>query len=191
MLLKRLIALVLCMITTTVFANTKQELQNAFQNLNYDLTVEWDQKDKAVLSAKLENFQTVINGLKDKGVTNNEILTAVKEMIHNPKLIEDLELQASLNNINDSNDLTDFLWKNRQGMTVQGASWSGAVEFILPLAAIAILLTLTIIAANKKCTERAAYSCEQRFECTQPGYDGSLCEGFWYETCGEACLKWE
>lgn len=193
MFLRRLFVFVLCLMTTTVFANTKQELQSAFNELNYDLTVEWDQKDKKVLSEKLEVFQNVISGLKQKGSTNEEIREVLKGMINNPKLLKSLELQASLNMLNDDKSLAEFVWKNRQDMTAQGASWNGSVQYIIGASIAVVVIAALIIVISRLeyfCIKESNYYCGQKWECTQPGDEETGClDGYYYDWCGTDCLE--
>lgn len=80
----RLLALVLSLAIFSAQADSgvHGSLKAAFDELNYSLTVEWDQKDKDFFQHEMEKFQKTVSTLRAQGLSNEEL---VEFMISNVK----------------------------------------------------------------------------------------------------------
>ena len=52
----------------------KKSLGNAFNELEYSLTVEWDQNDQAFANKKLAQFEADVKKLQEEGMTRGNFL---------------------------------------------------------------------------------------------------------------------
>ncbi len=180
---------------TATFANTKNEFKYALNSLQYDLTVEWDQKDNQVFNRMMNQFQDQLQQLKNKGLSNEDIKEILLEKVIDPKLKEVIVFQASLHQFDDIKNLSQFAWEKRDGLYASGASWNGDVVLKSVLAFIFVgLIVLAIydhIYPNEYiCTERGDYACMQRVDCAlYDEYGMCIEDGDTYETCGYPCVS--
>lgn len=133
--LKKLTALFLLTAFTQVYAITPlqqsvavaQELNQAYDELNYKLNVEWNQKDKTFFNEAVDNFKKEISTLQHLGLTNKELV------LHTLGKIKDKETQTEIDeivkNINDSQMTNEealaFTVQKLNSTYSHGASWSG------------------------------------------------------------------
>lgn len=80
----RLLALVLSLAIFSAQADSgvRGSLKSAFDELNYSLTVEWDQQDKDFFQQEMGKFQKTVSALRSQGLTNEEL---IEFMISNVK----------------------------------------------------------------------------------------------------------
>ena len=155
------------------FANTKNEFKYAVDSLNYDLSVEWDQKNTETYNNYVSSFQNKIQLLKEQGLNNQEMKEAVLELVPDPKLVEQLSLQANSVDFYNLDEVNHFILSNREQFYVKGASWVGDVwtnygSGILTVALIAIITIVIVHESKWVCTEYAETSCSTRKICA-PG----------------------
>jgi hypothetical protein len=131
----RLISALLCFcLTFNVMAasGTVTELEKALDEYQYSLTVEWDQKDPAFMTARTEAFYASLSDLMNKGLTQEEVLAVVSKKSKNPKEIEALKLkmEALAGKASSANELAEAITANSKGMYASGASWEGSAILI-------------------------------------------------------------
>src|SRR5687767_9331344 len=86
-----------CMLTVQSFAATNNGLKAAFDNLNYSLTVEWDQTDRAFYNQKMEDFA---QSLRAANVSNQELVEFTVSQVKDEKLAKDLRTAFTMVQIN-------------------------------------------------------------------------------------------
>jgi hypothetical protein len=176
----KMIALVLSLcFTANVFAATGsvQALERAFDNYNYAVTVEWDQKDPTFHEQQTKKLIEDITTLRNNGLTRDEIVSVVEKKVADKKALEALKLKLSLLNITSPEDLSQAL--RESDLYTHGASWNGsAAMFIFP--ALFVVLVVYLIATDRD------YECV-RWE------TGYYCEQGNYMICGygEHCAQYE
>ena len=194
---KKFLSLCLCLFCTTTFANTKSEFKNALNSLTYELTVEWDQKDKTVFDSVMDHFQFTVAQLKAKGLTTAEIKDVISKMVRDPKLHAQLELQTSLLNLDNDKSIGDYVWAKKADFYSSGASWNGEVLqvtgfFVIAAAFLAFWLYQVINPKQYVCTQQSSYYCETRQGCDSYYTDvsgDSQCDSYSdYEWCGTECV---
>lgn len=131
----RLISALLCFcLTFNVMAasGTVGELEKALDEYQYSLTVEWDQKDPAFMTAKTEAFYASLSDLMDKGLSQEDILAVVSKKSKNPKEIEALKLKMEMlaGKATSASDLAKAITANSKGLYSTGASWEGSAILI-------------------------------------------------------------
>lgn len=85
------IVLVFSLLSTTAQASAVSGLKDAYDELQYALTVEWDQKDKVFHQDQLKNFNQKLEALQKEGLTHKEMMDFSKSLIKNEKIAKDLE----------------------------------------------------------------------------------------------------
>lgn len=131
----RFISALLCFcLTFNVMAasGTVSELEKALDEYQYSLTVEWDQKDSAFMTARTEAFYASLSDLMNKGLTQEEVLSVVSKKSKNPKEIEALKLKMESLAVKSStaSELAQAITANSKGMYSTGASWEGSAILI-------------------------------------------------------------
>lgn len=131
----RLISALLCFcLTFNVMAasGTVGELEKALDEYQYSLTVEWDQKDSAFMTAKTEAFYATLSDLMDKGLSQEDILAVVSKKSKNAKEIEALKLRMEMlaGKATSANELAKAITANSKGLYSTGASWEGSAILI-------------------------------------------------------------
>lgn len=169
--LKQLFAffMVLSISFTQASAATDNGLKAAFDELNYSLSVEWDQKDKDFHSAQMKAFSAKLMELQNKGLTRNELIAFVKSEVKNQAVAKDLETAFNMVSINKmtSEDATKYMVETMKKSYSNGASWNGqvvlyvAIGVLIVAAAIALGSTTGPACANPttECYDTGNYHC--------------------------------
>lgn len=189
--LKKLLSMVLLLSVFSVHAevNSQNSLKKAFDELNYSLSVEWDQKDKAFYSAQMEKFSSTVKNLQATGMTNLDLVNFAKSQIKDKNLAKDLETAFSLISINKMSPVEarkfvlDTISKSYNG----GAHWYG--DALLVGAVVVLILVVAIAAAgngggNGGYYNGGYYGCYETYVC----YDYYDSWGYyWYTDCYYTC----
>lgn len=90
---KKMITLMMVFALFTVHANaaSQNNLKAAFDELNYSLTVEWDQKDKDFYNNQMKTFRGTLRELQRDGLSNSELIEFVKSEVKDQRIARDLE----------------------------------------------------------------------------------------------------
>ncbi len=178
--------------TANVFAatGTASALQQTFDNYQYSMSVEWDQKDQAASQEINEKFFGELATLvKDQGLSQTEIQAFAESKIVDKAALEAMKLKLSLlTNVSSSKELASVLSENARDFYSKGASWNGDVALYVGVGVlIAALIGYSVwFNATHECV---AYS--ERWECsTSSGsydyyYDSYYSwDRTYYTTCG-------
>src|SRR6476620_877805 len=96
--------LVLCF-TSQVFAGTaREDLTTALNNYEYNMVVDWDQKDMKKAEAFNQKFADTLAKLYDRGLKQEELLSALEGRIKNKEKFDALKMKAALaeNSVTDA-----------------------------------------------------------------------------------------
>jgi hypothetical protein len=126
-------------------AELSRELGRTFDEMNYTLNVEWDQKDPAFFKDTVEKFEDNIKALQSAGLSNQELINYTLTKIKDKQTQQDVAEIAKT--ISDSQMTSDqarafALEKLNKGYS-QGTSWSGSrmgIKLVLILAVIIIIV---------------------------------------------------
>ena len=156
-----MLSMVFCLFIVQANAATHNSLKSAFDELNYALTVEWDQTDRDFYKSQMDKFSAKLETLQANGMTNALSMVSINNMSQK-------EAQKYV---------TDIMNKSYS----RGASWGGevivgAVVLILIVAIAAIVAGKARVNENEGCYE--VYTCEDY--CT-----GNFC----YEDCYYECVN--
>ena len=196
--------LLLCFVSNA-FASTGAvaELERALNDYQYNMVVDWDQKDKAQAEKFSYEFFARLDDLFQKdGLSNEDVMSYMETRIQDKKRLAELQGQVSMiaNKANSSKELARLLSENAGAFESKGASWNGTTTLLaagLFIAVAALLVHKIIFNLNHYCAEEKRYeSCSMvaEQECGYPGGEYSCWNtGFTVESCHEAtsCLKWE
>ncbi len=125
--------IVFALVSVSAHATSRQGLKQAFNELNYALTVEWDQQDKDFHNAQLKKFSQTLQELKREGLTNAELLAFIKAEVKDERVGRDVETAFNMIQINKmSNDeATNYMIETMKKSYSAGASFNGEVFLYL------------------------------------------------------------
>lgn len=168
--LRRLLTLCLAFsfVMTSVHASSTDGLKLAFEELQFALEVEWDQKDPAFKKAQLEKFSDRLNELKAQGLTNSDLIASSIGQIKDESLRKQIETANSLIAINHMSEVEarKMIQENFEKSLSKGASWN--CESFLTIGAVVLFVVLAIVVASKPIEPEAPKPIGE-----QP--DGSFC----------------
>lgn len=103
-----------------------EELKAAFDELNYALTVEWDQKDEGFRAEQEQNFANTINSLKSEGLTDREVLNFTKSQIKDANIAKDLNDALAVVEMNKmtGSEANQYIAEAMKKSYSTGASWT-------------------------------------------------------------------
>ena len=156
--MKKLALVILCfMMTLNSFAASmgKADLFQVFDEYQYSVTVDWDQKDEKKLESLTNDFYDNLGKvIAESGMNQNEVERLLSSRIKDTKALEAAKLKLSLLGPNPSkNDLIRFLKDEGKQMYSQGSSWNGqsALGIGLPVLIVAFLIYAALFGKTSKC----------------------------------------
>ncbi len=142
--MKTLLILALVAITSLAQANTKnlEQLKNIVDEMNYALSVEWDQEDQAFKSMAMDKFFMQAKDLQEQGLTKQEMIDFLKAeypAFDVDKTLEKLSNQININDLSDT-QLADLITEDLTKSYDAGANWlwidgRGGIYIVLPIGA--------------------------------------------------------
>lgn len=195
--LKRVFCLLMAFSVTvsSAMASTSGGLKSAFDELNYAINVEWDQKDKTFYKNEMKKFRTAISNLKNQGLTEREMLEMVKSEVKDERVARDIETAFSIISINQMNpsDATNYMLETMKKAYSSGASWNGEMTYILYSSVILIAFIAVFVSADSDSASTGTtdgsggYYCYQHYTCDSYCYNdyylGYTCDQNCYWTC--------
>lgn len=135
-------------------ADSLKGLEQVFNELEYSLNVEWDQKDEVFKANVLNKFQRELNELKQNGLTQADIVDFTLARIKKPELRLSLQRahQDLQNGFIGEEEFESEIKKLNSMSHLQGANWSGFTpdEAIYFAAFILVVLIVVKIEGHKK-----------------------------------------
>lgn len=134
------------LLSTQAMAATHEGIKDIYDDLNYSLTVEWDQKDKVFYADKIAQFQNKLLELKNQGIQNEEILSFALDTAKDEKLVHDIREAISV--------LGDGNIANLEGKEIinsisgkfysSGASWNGRTTVVASAATVVLVVAIIL-----------------------------------------------
>lgn len=184
--MKRLFSFLFMFILLTVHAtaSTQDGLKAAFDELNYSLTVEWDQKDMSFFNNQSEKFTTELMKLRDSGMTNKELMDFAVSQVKDKNLAKEIQTTFSMVSINamSTEDAQEHVKSIITKSYGTGASWSGRATATTVVAIIAIAAVILII--NKDKIKKEVEKCYMTYKCTESCPLVGPCQ----QVCGNECI---
>ncbi len=170
---------------------TADELARAFDDFQYSITVDWDQKDQKAYQAMMNTFYEKLDKLTQKdGMAVSDLEKMVEEKVKDPKVVSALRLKVQLLGKSASReDILSLLRSESSALYSKGASWNGdatltygIIALVVGIVAYAIYFQLTHDCV--KYEEGNTYSCSasQHYSCDYSGFDCGYVDG--PEHCG-------
>lgn len=181
---KKFLAIVslICLFVVQANAATGNGLKAAFDDLNYSLSVEWDQKDNDFYNKAQAKFANAVRDLQSKGLTNKELIDFAVSSVKDEKLAKDINTALSLVVINKMSQqeahkyVTDMVSKSYD----RGASWNGGAG--AAIATVLVIVAVVAVALVITGDARVEDGCYQVYQCTD------YCSaGVCYQDCGYDC----
>ena len=181
-------AVLILTLSFNTFANAPisqmKQLKTAFDQLNFSLQVEWDQKDKKFYNKKVGEFHKSLKELQAQGLSNKELLEFIKQNIQDKKLAGDIDdlfstIQSSKMTGKEARAFAlEYVSRNY----ATGANWLGDASSAVLLAGLIIAIALLAVVASPTTTTTTTTSgwCEDVWVCEEY-YDYYY--NVWYEDC--------
>ncbi|MGE3611376.1 MAG: hypothetical protein AB7I27_17410 [Bacteriovoracaceae bacterium] len=190
--------LIFCLMWNSfAFASNAKSLEQVFDDYQFSLAVEWDQKDSKFYEQKTAEFFEDLSQLSvEQGLSQEEVLSFAQKKMGDKKSFEALKLKLSLSKGSSIKDLGNVLKENSKEFYQKGASWSGgSVGTILPGILIGALLLYAVwFGATHECV---AYQETGNTICKQHEYTNTDVYGRSYTVYGElectpetVCTDW-
>lgn len=184
------VLVIFTMLISGAGAATNSGLKAAFDELNYSLSVEWDQKDRGFYDAQMKKFTDSVSYLQTQGLSNAEIVAFVKSQMKNEALAKDVETAFNVISINKMNqaEATQYMIDTMKRSYARGAAWNYEVGAWLITGAIVVGFALLIIFApsgsGTTTTNPNPGYCTQYYQCNPFCYNDAV---YGY-TCQQNCF---
>lgn len=179
---KKFFLLMIAFTLLSVQANaaTHNGLKEAFDELNYSLTVDWDQTDKAFYNDQMDKFSATVKDLQAQGLTNQELVDYTLSQVKDQKLAQDLKTAFTMVVINKMSptEAHKYITDVMSNSYSRGASWAG--EVVLGAIGLVIFVALAAVVVGSAKIEDGCYKVNT---CEQTCF-GNAC----YEECDFRCL---
>ncbi len=188
--LKKLVTLMIAVSLFTVQAQaaTQSGLKAAFDELNYSLSVEWNQTDKAFYEAQVQKFVGVVRDMKAKGLSNEDMMAFAKNEIKDGNAAKSIETAFNMININkmDAQEASNYMMETMKKTYSRGASFEGEVLMYL---GIGVLVVALAVAASVGTTSGGSYGGGYGGGCYESYVCDTSCYSDWYYgyTCYDDC----
>lgn len=141
-----LLSIVILMISSQLKASSLIPLKAAFDEMNYALTVEWDQKDQSFYESQLKKFTATVRELQKTGLTNAQMIEFAKSQIKNAQVAKDLETAFSMITINkmSSEEASRYMMDSMKRAYSNGASWNDEIFLYLPAGVLVVVIALVL-----------------------------------------------
>ncbi|HLW55986.1 MAG TPA: hypothetical protein VKY27_01295 [Bacteriovoracaceae bacterium] len=190
---KRMMSLMLvcALFTVSAQATTQNGLKAAFDELNYALTVEWDQKDKDFYMEQMKSFRSKISDLQAMGLSNQELIEFAKSEVKNKKLAAELETAFTMISINKMNaeQASEYLVDIVKKGYSTGASWNSDAGIWIGVGVLLIVVGIAVAAGGGggSSSGGGSYYCTDIYVCDWTCYNdyyyGYTCYDYCYWTC--------
>lgn len=169
-------------VTVQANAVSNNSLKTAFDELNYALSVEWNQTDRAFYDAQMQKFTEQVKSLQAQGMTNAELIEFATSNIKDANLAKEVKNAMTLVQINKlpANEARKMVMETISKSYNRGASWSN--DGVLYGALIVLILVVVIAAAagGGGSSSGSSTTCYDEYVC----YDYYDSFGYyWYSDC--------
>lgn len=176
-------AMIFCFLIVNAHATTNNGLKAAFDELNYALTVEWDQKDQEFYKSQMEKFNSTLNSLQKSGMSNQEMIDFTLSQLKDENMKKDLKTALMMVQINQMNqkEAQKYVTDVMNNSYSRGASWGG--EIIVGAIVLVLIVAVAAIVAGKARVNEDQ-GCYEVWKCD------NYCSGnFCYEDCYYECIN--
>lgn len=187
---KLLTALIACSIfTVQAYASSGEGLKSAFDELNYSLSVEWNQTDKTFYTEQMQKFTKTVRELQVDGLTSEEIIAFAKSQVKDQKVAKDLETAFSMIAINkmNSEEASKYMIETMKKSYNMGVSFRGGVVGLLATVGLLFIVSAVIVASAAYVPFSTGPYCNERWVCQKACYYDPYYGYTCYDDCYWAC----
>jgi hypothetical protein len=187
---KKMIAMLMVVSVFSVSANATSQngLKAAFDELNYSLTVEWDQKDQDFYTAQMKKFTAQIRDFQAQGLTNAQLINFAKAEVKDAKVARDLETAFNMIALNkmSSEEASKYMVETMKKSYSAGASWNGDAFGYIVVGVLVVAIAVAVATGNA--TFSSGYS-GGRYYCTDYYVCQDYCyyDYYWGYSCYQDC----
>lgn len=173
---KKICTLFLCFIHISVHAASgseqAQRLPEIFNDLKYDLEVNWDQNDKKQYEEIITRFNHNIEDLQSQGLGQNELISYVRGEILDQEAKQDLDAVLTSITVNKltQEEASQLAIEQIANNGPTGSHWlsTGKIVSLVTIAAIMIVATIVVfkqMGKNKRGSSSSNLTCRERYVC--------------------------
>lgn len=179
--------MVLSIFTVEAYAASNEGLKAAFNELNYSLTVEWNQKDKDFYTAQMKKFSSAVRDLQAKGLTNQQLIDFISSEVKDQKVAKDMQTALTMISLNrmTSSEAAQYMSEMMKKSYSKGASWSGDAGLVI-VAVVVVAVIVAVAVAGGRGGNGGYYgggACYDYYTCDTFCYD----DYYWGYTCSDDC----
>jgi hypothetical protein len=172
-------------------ATTNSGLKAAFDELNYSLNVEWDQKDQSVYENNMKKFTSSLRDLQAKGLTDADLIDFVKSEVKDARVARDLQTAFTMISIQkmSKEDASKYMVETMKKTYSSGASWNGDANagLYIGLSVLIIGVAVALAATGHIRGGNGGSVCTGGSYCTTSCYDDYYYGYTCYDTCSNSC----
>ncbi len=179
------IMLVCAVFTVSAQASSKNGLKTAFDELNYALTVEWDQQNKDFYIEQMKTFKGKVRDLQALGLSNKELIEFAKAEVKNKKLATELDTAFSMISLNkmSAEDASEYLADLVKKSYSTGASWNSDAGLLIGVGLLLVIVGVAVAGGGGSGGGGGVYYCTDRYVCNYDCY----WDPYWGQTCYNDC----
>ncbi len=158
--------MILSMFTAQANVATSQGLKTIFDELNYSLNVEWDQKDKAFYNNKMKGFAEQVGKLQAAGLTNADLIEFAKSQVKNEQVAQNIEAALNLIQINKMNteEARKFALETVSKSYDTGANFSSTGAILIATVLVVALVAVVIAGGGAVYVDNTCYGCDDYYD---------------------------
>lgn len=182
--------LVCALFTVSAQATSTNGLKAAFDELNYALTVEWDQENKDFYVEQMKKFRGKVEKLQAMGLSNKELIEFAKSEVKNKKIAAELETAFTMISLNkmSAEESSEYLVNIIKNGYSTGASWNSDAGLLIGVGLLLVVVGIAVAAGGSGGSSSSGgyYYCTDTYVCdTSCYYDyrfGYICDDYcsWY-----------
>lgn len=143
-----LIVLTFTIFSSQTFATTGNGLKTAFDEFNYAISVEWDQKDQRFYEAAKAKLESKIREAQSRGASNGEFIDALASYVHSEDLKAELQYIRTQTELGllSSNEIAPRIQEILGRSYQKGASWISDAAFLTIVGVVFVAFLVAYIA---------------------------------------------
>jgi len=149
----------------------ENRLSRLVDDLQFSLTVEWDQKDKEAFNKINDEFRQKIEAMvQEEGISKAELIKLLEARVSNNKLMDELQIRIQLMSANPtSSEVFALFQEMKSSLYGQGASWNGEVVMVSSLALVMIVFTIIwirdVMKLSRSCADEGGHEVTTQENC--------------------------
>jgi hypothetical protein len=149
----------------------ENRLSHLIDDLQFSLTVEWDQKDKEAFNKINDEFRQKIEAMvQEDGISKAELINLLEARVSNKKLMDEMQIRIKLMSANPtSSEIFSLFQEMKSSLYRQGASWNGEAVMVSSLVLVMIVFTIIwirdVIKMTRSCADEGGHEVTTQENC--------------------------